>query len=132
MEIHVCFIGVLLVLLALLHIGFPRYFNWEQELKTLSLINRQMLIIRCFFIAMVLLLMGILCISSATELTQTSIGRKICLGFAIFWTLRLLIQFFGYSALLWKGKKRETFVHFLFAFLWTYFSAVFWLVYFKN
>jgi hypothetical protein len=41
MEIHFKIIGVLLIALALVHIVFPKYFNWDKELKSLSLINRQ-------------------------------------------------------------------------------------------
>jgi hypothetical protein len=49
MEIHFKIIGVLLIALALAHIVFPKYFNWDKELKSLSLINRQMMTVHTFF-----------------------------------------------------------------------------------
>jgi len=73
--------------------------------------------------------MGLLCLTSATELIETSLGRRICLGIGIFWTTRLIVQFFGYSAKIWKGKTFETAVHVAFSILWAYFSLVFCLVY---
>ena len=129
MELHLKITGILLILLALLHFLFPKYFKWKQELSSLNIMNRQMMYVHSFFIAFVIFLMGLLCLTSVTELTTTTIGKRISLGLGIFWVTRLLIQFFGYSSLLWKGKIFETSVHILFSILWTYLSAVFILAY---
>lgn len=131
METHLKIIGCLLIALALIHIVFPKYFKWDKELKSLSLINRQMMTVHTFFIALVVFLMGVLCLTSSSELIETSLGKKISLGIGIFWTTRLFVQFFGYSADLWKGKKFETFMHILFSLLWIYLSIVFLTTYFN-
>lgn len=125
MELHLKVIGIVLIALALLHVIFPRYFDWKVQLSGLSLINRQMMYVHTFFIALVVLLMGLLCLTSAPEIVGTPLGRKIALGLAIFWLARLVIQFFGYSSELWKGKLFETAVHVVFTFLWAYLSGVF-------
>jgi hypothetical protein len=125
MEIHYKIIGILLMLLALIHIIFPKYFNWKDELKSLSLINREMMTIHTLFIAVVVFLMGLLCLTSATALIETDLGKRISLGLGIFWGLRLITQFFGYSTELWKGKSFETTVHVLFSLFWTYLTIVF-------
>lgn len=130
MEIHFKIIGILLIALALAHVIFPKYFNWDEELKSLSLINRQMMTVHTFFIALTVLLMGLLCLTSSTEIIETNLGKKISLGLGLFWTARLFIQFFGYSPELWKGKKFETFMHILFSLLWTYISIIFLATYF--
>lgn len=88
-----------------------------------------MMYIHTFFIAFMVFLMGILCISSASEITSTLLGRKIALGMAIFWGMRMLIQFFGYSSSLWKGKRFETTIHIIFSFFWIYVSTVFAFAY---
>ncbi|TDO23802.1 hypothetical protein [Pedobacter duraquae] len=129
MEIHFTIIGIVLIPLSIVHVIFPRYFDWGRELKSLSLINRQMIYVHTFFVALMVLLIGILCLTSARELIHTDLGKKICLGLGIFWTLRLIIQFFGYSSLLWKGKAFETTVHISFALLWAYMSIVFLMAY---
>ena len=125
MELHLNIIGCILVVLAIAHAAFPRYFAWKEEFSQLSTINREMMYVHTFFIALVLLLMGMLCIVSAEALVSTPLGKQICLGIGIFWAARLLIQIFGYSSTLWKGKRFETTIHILFLFLWTYLSAVF-------
>ena len=128
MHVHLKIIAVLLIALALIHIVFPKYFNWQKEFDTLSLVNRQMIWVHTFFIALTIFLMGLLCLTSATELIETKLGKKISLGFGIFWVIRLFIQFFGYSSKLWKGKAFETSVHILFTLLWVYLSFIFWAI----
>jgi hypothetical protein len=125
MEIHFKIIGVLLMALAMVHVIFPKYFNWKEELKQLSLINRQMMAVHTFFIALTVFLMGLLCFTSAEALMGTEFGRSISLGLGFFWSIRLFVQFFGYSPALWKGKRFETAVHVLFSLFWTYLSVVF-------
>ena len=129
MELHIKIIGYLFILLAFIHVIFPKKFEWKKECGTLSLINKQMMYIHTFFIALVVLLMGILCITSYTELINTPLGRKISLGFFIFWIIRFFVQFFGYSSELWKGKQFETLVHIVFSVFWAYVSVVFFIVY---
>jgi hypothetical protein len=129
MELHLKIAGILLIFLAVIHIGFPRYFKWKKELSLLGLMNRQMMYVHSIFIAFALLLMGVLCLTSAEELISTTLGKKISLGLGLFWILRFLIQFFGYSAALWKGKKFETTIHILFSILWAYLSSLFILNY---
>ncbi|HEX8505034.1 MAG TPA: hypothetical protein VF630_06675 [Hymenobacter sp.] len=132
MEVQLKAIGFLLVVLALLHAGFARYFQWRREFAAVSLINRQMMYVHTFFVAFTVLLMGLLCLTSAAELVSTPLGRKLALGCGIFWLARLLTQFFGYSAALWRGKRFETTIHVLFSALWTYLSVVFLLVGFNR
>jgi hypothetical protein len=131
MELQLRIIGILLILLATIHIIFPKHFNWKEELSSLSLINRQMTYVHTFFIALTVLLMGVLCLTSSVQLIETDLGKKICLGFGIFWAIRLFIQFFGYSSKLWKGKAFETVVHIVFSFLWVYLSYVFLAIAFR-
>lgn len=130
MDIHLKVIGVLLLLLALVHLGFPKRFNWTEELASISLINRQLMYVHTFFIGLVILLIGLLCLTSSAELYTTALGRKISLGLGMFWFVRLYFQFFGYSSQLWKGKMFETTVHILSAFLWVYLSTVFLAIWF--
>ena len=125
MELHLKIIGILLMLLACIHIPFPKYFRWKEELKGLSLINRQMMTTHTFFIALTVFLMGVLCFTSSEELVQTPLGRKIALGLGIFWVFRFFFQQFIYSAKLWRGKTFETIMHIIFSLLWIYLSFIF-------
>lgn len=125
MIIHFRIIGSLLIVLALSHAVFPRYFNWREELRPLSMINRQMMTIHTFFIALSVFLLGLLCLTSGNELMNTPFGKKISFGMGLFWITRFFIQFFGYSPDLWKGKRFETIIHVLFSLLFGYMSVIF-------
>lgn len=129
LAIHLRIIGALLIILSLIHIIFPSYFNWKEELKSLNLINRQMMKVHTFFIGLVVFLMGALCLHSYDDLINTELGKTISLGFGVFWTIRLFIQFFGYSRKLWKGKIFETIVHVTFSIFWVYLSSIFLINY---
>lgn len=129
MELHLKITGFLLMALACIHVVFPKYFNWKTEFASLSLINRQVMYVHTFFIALVVFLMGLLCVTSSSDLIQTRLGNKLALALTVFWMLRLLVQFFGYSSTLWRGKRFETAIHILFSVLWIYLSVVFFMAY---
>ncbi len=129
MALHLKIIGFGLMVLGLAHIIFPTYFDWKSELQKLNLINRQMMYVHTFFIALTVFLMGLLCVTSTSELLQTELGKRIALGFSIFWATRLFVQFFGYSSKLWRGKIFETIMHISFSVFWVYLSIVFFSVF---
>lgn len=132
METQIKIVGIILMMLALLHSVFPRYFNWVTELRDVSLVNRQMMYVHTFFIALTLGLMSCLCLTSAHDLVTTKLGNRISFGLGIFWMARLAIQFFGYSSDLWRGKRLESTVHIIFSVLWLYMSVVFFMIYFNH
>ncbi|SDL62434.1 Uncharacterised protein [Sphingobacterium mizutaii] len=131
MELQIKIIGYLLMVLACVHVIFPKYFGWKEDLAPLQQINRSMMKVHTFFIALTVFLMGLLCVTSTQDLLQTELGRKLCLGLGVFWLIRLFFQFFIYPSILWKGKKLETIIHIVaivfwiflsYSFLWGYFS----------
>lgn len=124
MELAVRISGILLIALALLHLAFPRYFRWKEDLMPLSLINRQMMYVHMFFVAFVVLLMG--CLAAFTPSGFfTPFGRVVSLVFFVFWFVRLLFQLFVYSPALWRGKRFETVIHVTFTILWSALSAIY-------
>jgi len=127
MEVQIKIIGLLLMMLAFMHFFIPKYFNWKESLKSLSTMNRQMMKVHTFFIALTVFLMGFLCFTSSNEMLNTALGNKVALGLAIFWTIRMFIQFFGYSSDIWKGKTFETVIHISASIFWTYLTVVFWM-----
>ncbi|OYD41471.1 hypothetical protein CHT99_12440 [Sphingobacterium cellulitidis] len=130
MVFQIKIIGYLLILLSCIHVIFPRYFNWEIDLAPLQLINRSMMKVHTFFIALTVGMMGLLCVVETEDLLQTELGRKICLGLGVFWFIRLIFQLFIYPSLLWKGKKFETVIHVLAILFWSFLAYSFLRGYF--
>jgi hypothetical protein len=132
MELHLKIVGSLLIALSLMHIIIPKYFKWEQELTSLSLITKQILYVHTFFIAFVVLLIGLLCLAYSHELVYDSFGKVISLGLFGFWLTRLIFQFFVYSPKVWRGKRFETAMHVVFSITWFYFTSVFLFAYLEE
>lgn len=84
MELHLKIIGIFLMTLAFIHIFFPKYFNWKEEFKRMSLISSQMVVSHTFFIAFTVFFMGLLCFTSPFEILETKLGHKLSLGLGLF------------------------------------------------
>src|ERR1700692_1515744 len=57
-RLHLQIVGALLVVLGAAHRLFGRYFGWKKELERVSLLTRQVFAVHCFFIALLLMLLG--------------------------------------------------------------------------
>lgn len=118
--------GALLVLLALAHPFFDRYFRWSAETARLSTFTRQVFHVHGFFIAVILVLMGGLSFFYANELIEpTPLSRALLAGLAVFWILRLGTQWFVYDSSVWRGSRFRTAMHCLFSLLWIYLAGVY-------
>ena len=125
-EWHLRIAGALQIALALLHVTFPRRFRWAEELARLSPLNRQIFVVHTLFICLVLVMMGALSLlAPGTLLEPTRLSRLVLGGFASFWGLRLLCQWFVYDSSLWRGQTFNSVVHVLFTLLWLYLTVVY-------
>ncbi|HEX4758845.1 MAG TPA: hypothetical protein VH308_12715 [Terracidiphilus sp.] len=123
---HLHVVGALLLLLGISHAFFNRYFGWEQELETVSLLTRQVFHVHSFFIGLGVVLAGAGSLIYADALLQPgALNRAILAAMAIFWLCRLLAQFLAYDAAIWRGNRFRTFMHAAFALLWCYVTATY-------
>jgi hypothetical protein len=125
-ESYVRVAGALQIALAMAHLFFPKRFNWKEELSRLSLLNRQIFLVHTAFISLMLLMMGSLSLfATETLLRSGRLSRLVLGGFASFWCLRLIFQWFVYDSRLWRGHRFNTLIHFLFTALWLYLAGVY-------
>ena len=125
-ALHLKIVGTLLLLLAAAHLFFPRRFQWREEFAKVSLLNRQIFYVHCFFIVLILSMIGVLALFFTPLLMRRDELSKIVLaGLLLFWGARLFIQIFVYDRALWKGHRFNTTMHVAFTALWTYYVAVF-------
>ena len=116
--------GVFLLALFVLNFFVPKKFKWAEELPRLSLLNRRIFQVHAIFIALILLLMGLLLVTLPGALIAPNpLARAICGGLALFWCVRLWMQWFLYDGELWRGKPFETVMHFAFTGLWIFLTA---------
>jgi len=128
LHLHLQIAGFLLLALGLAHVFFNGYFGWDRELEPLSLLTRRVFQVHCFFIALVLVLMGAGSMLYADALLEpTPLARALLAGIVVFWLCRLLAQFFAYDSAIWKGDRFRTWMHVAFSALWIYFVTVYGL-----
>jgi hypothetical protein len=126
LGLHLKIVGVSLLILSLAHAFFPKRFQWPEELSRLSLLNRQMFGVHCFFIALVLFFFGLLSLFFTEALLErTALARPVLAGLTLFWAIRLFVQLFVYDRLLWKGNRFNTRAHVVVTLLWTYYATIY-------
>jgi hypothetical protein len=126
LSLHLKIVGVSLLLLSLAHAFFPKRFQWKEELVRLSLLNRQIFGVHCFFVALVLFFFGVLSLCFTEALLEpTALARPVLAGLALFWAIRFVVQLFVYDRRLWKGDRFNTRAHVVFTLLWTYYAVIY-------
>jgi hypothetical protein len=126
LEAHLRLAGALQIALALLHLAFPRRFEWKTELARLSPLNRKIFLVHTFYLCLVLALIGFLSLCAPSALLQpTRLARLVLAGFALFWAFRLLFQWSVFDSALWKGNPFNTAMHWIFTLLWVYLTWVY-------
>ena len=123
---HLRIVGASLIALSLAHVLFAKHLRWKEDAARLTPINRQIFHVHAFFICLIVLMMGLLCLLAPQRLAEpTPLARLVLIGLVIFWGTRLVFQWFVYDSSLWRGHRGNTFVHFAFTILWSYYTFVF-------
>jgi hypothetical protein len=118
--------GVILLLLAVAHVPIATRLEWRTDAQRLSPVNRQVMLVHAFFVALTVGLMGALTLGWADALaTPSPLGTPLAAGLTVFWAVRLWFQWFVYERALWRHRAFETRVHVLFTILWTYLTVVY-------
>ncbi len=119
--LHLKLVGALLLALGLAHSMFGRYFNWQRELAQLSLLTRQIFLVHCFFIALLVVMIGACSLFYTNALLASgALSRVVLTGFVVFWLSRLGFQFFVYDTAIWRGRRFYTVMHVVFSIFWIY------------
>ena len=119
-------IGGLLLVLGVSHAFFNRYFGWDRELESVSLLTRRIFFVHTFFIGLAVVLGGAVSLLYADELLRPgALSRALLAGMAAFWLCRLLAQFVAYDSAIWRGDAFRTFMHAAFSVFWCYVTATY-------
>lgn len=104
-EILVIAGGAFCVGFFVFHAFFWRLFDWREDLKSLSHINRQVMQILNLCLMAAFAIFAYISLLHTDELLQTALGRNLLLLVAVFWWLRAIEQilFFGLSRLVSVG-----------------------------
>ena len=125
-EMHLRIAGLSMVMLSISHVFIAKRLAWKRDVSQLTPINQQVFYVHAFFICLILMLMGILCMRFPQSLiTPTPLARLILSGLVIFWATRLVFQWLVYDSSHWRGNRTNTIVHVMATVLWSYYTVVF-------
>jgi hypothetical protein len=120
--------GAGLIALALLHAPIARRLRWREEVARMSPVNADIFRVHNFFLCLVLVAMGLPCLFEPSLLVDRSrAGAWAAWMLSAFWAARLYCQWFVYRRELWRGKKFETTIHWIFTFMWLGLTTLFTL-----
>ncbi len=90
--------GVFHLALAIFHLFFWRIFHWKEDLASLTRINRAITQILNLCLTFLFFIMAYVSFVHAAELISTPLGRTMLASIALFWILRLILQFIFFGA----------------------------------
>lgn len=111
--------GLGFLALALVHWPIAKKLDWKRDTARLTPENAAIFHIHVVFICLGMIILGVILVGGAPALVErTAMGRWVSGGLLVFWTSRLLWQWWGFSPDLWIGKHFETFIQFAFTAVW--------------
>ena len=122
---HLRFSGVLLILLGVSHAFFDRRLSWRSDIQKLSVVNRQIFTVHWFYVALLLVMLGLLFTLLAPELLRPErLTQAIFLATTIVWAIRLFMQWFVFERALWRHDRVNRAIHYLLTAVWIYLLTV--------
>jgi hypothetical protein len=132
LELFLRIVAVAQIGLAMLSLCLARVLDWKADIARMSLLVRQVFEIHGWFIALTLVIWGVLTWQFAPEMAAhaTALSRWLCAAIGFFWGLRTVLQWTHYSSAHWRGNTPRTVIHWTLTFgyaAWAivYFTAAF-------
>jgi hypothetical protein len=115
LETFLRVIAVAQIALAALSLSLSQILHWKPEIDRMPLLLREVFEIHTWFIALTLVIWGVLTWSFSGEMTQapTPLSRWLCGAIGFFWGLRSVLQWTHYSPSHWRGNPSRTAIHWL-------------------
>lgn len=115
------------ILIAAINLKLDKILHWEPELSVLSKLLREVFHVHKWFITITLILYGLITIRFTRDLATGAydMARWFAAGVGAFWLLRTGIQWLFYSWEHWRGKWRETVVHWILTVIYAGFTYVY-------
>lgn len=89
------------ILLIIFHVLFWRIFNWQEDLKTLTFLNRSTMQVLNISIILVFVIFAYISFTHTNELLNTPLGNTLLVLISIFWFARATQQVIFYKLKHW-------------------------------
>ncbi len=92
MELLIKIGGIYNIILVIFHLLFWRIFNWKEDLRSLSVLNRAIMQVVNLSLTFVFVIFSYISLAHTKELISTSLGNSLLSLMAIFWLARSIEQ----------------------------------------
>lgn len=119
--------AVLQLGVAAINLGLVRIFRWEDEVARMDPLLREVFQIHGWYISLTLAIFAVLTWRFAGEMaagTNPAL-QWLCGAIALFWGLRVILQFVHYSPSHWRGRPGRTVIHCLLIAIYSGFTAAY-------
>ena len=103
--------GIYNIILVVFHLLFWRIFNWKEDLRTLSFLNKSIMQVINLSLILVFVIFAYISLVHTNELLSTSLGKSLLFSMAFLWFARSALQVIFFKLKHWVS------VAFLFYFL---------------
>lgn len=134
LELWLRIVAVAQIALALLSLNLARILQWKPDIERMPLLVREVFEIHSWFIALTLVIWGVLTWHFAPEfaLAPYELARWLCAMIGVFWGVRCILQWTHYSASHWRGNTRRTVIHWMLTFGYAAWAAVYFIAAFRK
>jgi hypothetical protein len=84
--------GVYNIILVVFHMLFWRIFNWGDDLRTLSILNKAVMQVLNISLIFVFVIFAYVSLAHSLELLTSPLGKSLLILMAVFWLIRSILQ----------------------------------------
>lgn len=96
--------GVLWTISFVFHIFFWKLFDWKNDLKSLNKVNKGVIQVLNLCLMLVFLIFAYISFFQTDELLNTSLGKTLIAGMALFGIFRVVEQFIFFDVRVFRSK----------------------------
>lgn len=103
------------LMIAVINLRLDKMLNWDKELKVVPKLLQEVFVVHKWFITITLVIFGVITIRFAGDIADAKyeMTRWFAAGVGFFWAIRTGIQWFYYGWDNWRGKAKETTIHWI-------------------
>ena len=93
--------GIYNIILVVFHLLFWRVFNWKDDLRSLSFLNKQTMQVLNLCLTIVFVIFAYVSLVHTSELLSTPLGKTLLFSMALLWLARTAMQIIFYKLKHW-------------------------------
>jgi hypothetical protein len=84
--------GIFNLIFVVFHLTFPRLFRWDEDLRSLTFLNRAIMPVLNLCLTFAFAIFGVVSLIHTDEMLGTALGRTLLVLLALFWLARAVEQ----------------------------------------